>query len=110
MATKNVIKEAKQRQFKANPFNRKRGYSRGKLWVSESAGTVMLSSTSLLGSGCFVSVGDKCLVRLEVGDEGNLELTAAIHDKADNLIANIERNEWKTGDPSPWDFISIINI
>lgn len=106
MATKGALKEQKQRHFKALSFNRKRGYSKGKLWVSESAGTVLLSGTSLIGEGCFVSVGPKCLVKLDVGPEGSLELSLSLFDKADNLFVDVERNEWKAGDPSLWDLES----
>lgn len=58
MATKNVLPESKQRRFKDHPFNRERGYSKGRLWVNEAVGTVLLSDTSLIGNGCFVSVGE----------------------------------------------------
>lgn len=103
MATKGVLTEAKQRHFKANPHNKKHGYARGLLYVDEPPGTVLLSETSLVGSGCFVSVGDKCLVRLGAGPEGSLELSVALHSKEDKPILTIERNEWIAGDPTLWD-------
>lgn len=106
MATKRILTEAKQRQFKNNPHNRKHGFSKGKLWVNEAAGTVLLSDTSLIGCGCFVSVGGKCLVRLDVGAEGNLELSTELRNKADDLLLKIERNEWTMGDPKLWDLAS----
>jgi len=101
-----VFPESKQRRFKNNPFNRKRGFSKGRLWVNEPAGAVLLSDTSLIGGGCFVSVGETCLLTLDVGAEGTLELSLAIRNKTDDLIANIERNEWKMGDPTLWDLES----
>jgi len=103
MATKGSLKEPKQRQFKEQPFNRKHGYAKGKLWVDAPGGTILLSSTNLVGQGCFVSVGPTCLVRIEVGDEGNLELYLALYDKTDKLLIDVDRNEWKTGDPTFWD-------
>jgi hypothetical protein len=106
MAKKNVLKESKQRQFKANPHNKKHGYVKGLLYVNERAGAVLLSETSLVGSGCFVSVGEKCLVRLGVGPGGSLELSVALHGKDGEPILTIERNEWTAGDPKLWDLVS----
>ena len=106
MATKGVLKEAKQRHFKQNPFNRKHNFVHGKLWVDEAPGTVVLSDISLVGDGCFVSVGPKCLVKLEVGPERNLDLSLSLYDKSDNLLLDVERSEWRAGEPSIWDMES----
>ena len=106
MATKGILKESKQRQFKEQPFNKKRGHSKGRLWVDEPSGTVLLSNTSLTGQGCFVSVGPACLVRIGVGDEGTLELSLTLYDKANTLLLRVDRNECCTGDPSIWDLES----
>ncbi len=106
MATKGALKEPRQRHFKEHPFNRKRGYSKGKLWVNAPTGTVLLSSTSLIGGGCFVSVGSECLVKLDVGPEGSIELSLVIYDKSDSLLVVVDHNEWKAGDPSVWDLES----
>jgi hypothetical protein len=106
MATKGVLKESKQRQFNANPHNKKHGYVKGLLYVDEPAGAALLSETSLVGSGCFVSVGEECLVRLGVGPDGGLELSVALYNKEDEPILTIERNEWIAGDLKLWDLIS----
>ena len=106
MATKGVLKETKQRHFKENPFNRKHNFSHGKLWVDEEPGTVLLSNISLVGDGCFVSVGGKCLVRLVVGPARNIDLSLSLHNKSDGLLVEVERSEWKAGDPSIWDLES----
>jgi hypothetical protein len=106
MATKGSLKEAKQRHFKEHPFNRKYGYAKGTLWADAPGGTLLLSSTNLVGQGCFVSVGPTCLVRIEIGDKGNLELCLALYDKTDKLLIDVERNEWKAGDPTLWDLQS----
>jgi hypothetical protein len=106
MATKGALKEPKQRHFKQFPFNRKHNLAHGKLWVDEEPGTVLLSDISLVGDGCFVSVGGKCLVRLEVGPARNVDLSLSLYDKNDSLLMEVERSEWKTGDPSIWDLES----
>jgi hypothetical protein len=106
MATKGALKEPRQRHFKQFPFNRKHNFVHGKLWVDEEPGTVLLSDISLVGDGCFVSVGTKCLVRLEVGPERNVDLSLSLYDKNHGLLVEVERSEWKTGDPSIWDLES----
>lgn len=106
MATKGAMKESAQRKYKARPHNVKHGYARGKLHVDEAPGTVLLSDISLVGEGCFVSVGQKCLVRLAIGDDGELALSLSLYDKDDSLLIEVEDSEWTAGDPSIWDLES----
>ena len=106
MATKNVLREPDQRRFKANPFNRKHGFAAGLLHVSAEVCQVMLGQNTLIGTGCFIRVDEACVLSLDVGPEGQLQISTAIYNRADELIVLIERNEWITGDPTPWDFKS----
>jgi hypothetical protein len=106
MATKKVLHESDQRRFKENPYNRKHGYAQGKIHVREETCAVLLGSNTLIGAGCFVRVDECCLVGLDVSANGTLELSTAIFDHSDNLITLIERNEWVTGEPTPWDLES----
>jgi hypothetical protein len=92
--------------FQASSVQPKSNFVHGKLSVDEEPGTVLLSDISLVGDGCFVSVGPKCLVRLEVGPERNVDLSLSLYDKNDRLLAGVERSEWKTGDPSTRDLDS----
>ncbi|MEP0824069.1 MAG: hypothetical protein HRF40_01135 [Nitrososphaera sp.] len=39
-------------------------------------------------------------------DNGILELSLKLHDPSGQLLVEIERNEWKSGDPFPWDIES----
>jgi hypothetical protein len=106
MATKGALSESRQRKFKGYPFNRKHGYVRGIVHIDEVPGTVLLSDTSLVDEGCFVSVGQKCLVSIEIGADGELALSLSLYDKGDNLLVEVERSEWTAGDPSIWDLES----
>jgi hypothetical protein len=106
MATKGALEERDQRRFKNNPYNRKRGYANGKLHLPTRACAVVLGHNTLLGAGCFIRVDESCLVGLHLGEAGQLEVSTVLYDKTDELRVVIERNEWITGDPVPWDFES----
>ena len=49
-------------------------------------------------------VADEPLLKLERSQEGRLLLSLTVYDKHDSLLMAIEKNEWITGDPLPWDF------
>jgi len=106
MATKNVLREADQRRFKAYPFNQKHGFANGLLHVPKEACEVMLSTNTLIGTGCFIRVDETCLLSLHVGEERQLQISTAIFNQAEELVVLIEGSEWITGEPTPWDFES----
>jgi hypothetical protein len=106
MATKKVLRETDQRKFKANPFNRKHGFASGLLSVPTEVCALLLGQNTLMGTGCFIRVDETCLLSLHPGPERQLQISAAIYNRADELMVLIERNEWMTGDPTPWDFES----
>lgn len=103
MASKHVLKEPEQRKFKASPYNLKHGYANGKIHDPEETCAVLLGGNMLIGTGCFVRVDEYCLVGISLGESGVLELSVSIFNEADELILLIEKNEWITGDPAPWD-------
>lgn len=40
---------------------------------------------------------------ISLGESGVLELSVSIFNEAAELVLLIEKNEWITGDPTPWD-------
>jgi hypothetical protein len=45
------------------------------------------------------------LLSIEVS-ENRLELSVRLYDQKDNLVAEIDNNEWISGEPLPWDLES----
>lgn len=103
MATRRVLLEREQRKLKANPYNRKHGHAAGSLHVAPGVCEVVLGSNTLVGQGCFIRVDESQLLSLNLGPEGQLEISLELYNQADELVALTDKNERITGDPSPWD-------
>jgi hypothetical protein len=104
-ATARAMTVEEQRAYQARPFNIEQGYVEGQLKINQTDPVV------LIGTNRFVGQGDKFVVDgeslLSVGiDAGKLVLSLKMYDPRDILIADIEKNEWISGDPMPWDLES----
>jgi hypothetical protein len=103
-ATVHAIEEADQRSSKLAPFNIKRGFADGQLFVNNRTTAIEIGSNLFIGDGFKLAVDNEALVKLESDEEGRLLISIDLHDRYDLLLVSIVRNEWKTGDPLPWDF------
>lgn len=43
------------------------------------------------------------MIALELNEVGSLDLLLKLYDRSDALQLSIERNEWVSGNPTPWD-------
>ena len=102
-ATVGAMPEAEQRQYKSNPYNRRFGLAEGRLKLFQSVLALQLGSTVLVGEGILLEVDDFPLLELRLGNEKVMELSVSLYNQAGDLLAEISRNEWVTGDPLPWD-------
>jgi hypothetical protein len=105
-ATVSAMLEAEQRQLKVKPFNIVAGYVEGMLKVNQNFAAFSMGSVQVVGDGTFVKVDESNLLALSLDDAGRLQLSIELYDKDDNLLGLIERNEWISGDPLPWDIIA----
>lgn len=104
-ATYGVMSKEEQRAHKANPYNIRKGFVKGKLEITQKIPIVTIGTNRFIGNGDFLIVDDESLLSIEIY-EGKLELSAKLYNSKDNLVAEIERNEWISGDPLPWDLES----
>ena len=99
------MSKEEQRFYKANPYNIEKGFVEGKLKVKQKTPVVNIGSCQFIGDGGLFLVDDENLLSIEI-NEGRLELSMKLYDQNDNLVAEIERNEWVSGNPLPWDLES----
>ncbi len=101
-ATQGALKLEEQRRAKSEPENVKKGYTDGQLKVSQSVPIVQIGSCNIVGDGDFFVVDENSLLGFDIED-GRLLVSAKIYNSDNNLVLEIARNEWVTGDPGPWD-------
>ena len=99
-----AIDEAAQRELKRRPYNIQHGYASGQMTVDQTEPRVQFGdSVQMVGAGPLIVIDGEPLLRLGVGEQNTLFLSVALYSQNDGLLASIEDNEWRTGDPLPWD-------
>lgn len=101
-ATVNAMLEQEQRLLKANPFNINAGYVEGMLKVNQDTPAINVGSVQFVGEGDFLIVDGENLLSVRIV-EGRLEISMKLYESSDRLIAEIDGNEWISGDRLPWD-------
>jgi len=104
-ATVGAMPEKEQRFYKANPYNIKQGFVEGSLKINQTTPVINMGTNQFVGDGTFILVDGENLLSIEI-NEGRLELSMKLYDKEDNLVAEVRRNEWISGNPLPWDLES----
>lgn len=102
-ATNGGLGESEQRSYKANPYNIMHGLAQGALALQQRTLAIELGSTQFVGDGTFIRVDDQPLLSLSLSDDGRLQVSVELYDRDGNLLALIDKNEWISGDPYPWD-------
>jgi hypothetical protein len=101
-ATKGAMPEAEQRRYKATPHNIRAGHARRLLEVKQDYCAALFGSVTVVGAGPFLSIGRHPLLGFDLGDR-NLEISLRLFSETDELLVEIDHNEWVSGDPLPWD-------
>jgi hypothetical protein len=101
-ATKGAMQIDEQRELKASPFNIQKGRVKGQLEVKQDYCAAALGTVTLVGEGCFLSIHSEEVLRLSLGEK-NLEVSLKLFSESDELLIQIDKNEWIAGDPLPWD-------
>jgi hypothetical protein len=105
-ATEGAMAEPEQRVYKAKPYNKVRGYADGTLKINQGFPAITLGPIMWVGEGPLIRIDGRDILAIHSGERGNLEISVALLDSADNMLALIEHNEWMTGDASVWDIIA----
>jgi len=103
--TRGVMSEGEQREHKANPYNCSKGYASGMLTAANQARAELDvgKSVRLIGAGILIAVDGECLLGLSVDSNTAIEISARLYDRDDQLLAEIDRDEWIAESPFPWD-------
>ena len=105
-ATKGAMPEIEQREFKKNPLNVRNNRVRGRLAIKQDYCAADMGSITIVGSGTFLKMSGEEIIGLTLGPDKNIELSIKLYSKNDELLAEINNNEWISGDPLPWDIES----
>jgi hypothetical protein len=102
-ANKGAITLDEQRRLKSNPNNVERGHASGLLTINEKPLQLNMGSNIFIGEGTSIKVDNESLVTLDFNQTSGVELTLKVYDQQNSLILLINKNEWVSGDPIPWD-------
>ncbi|MEK7439411.1 MAG: HNH endonuclease [Chloroflexota bacterium] len=102
-ANNGAITLDEQRRFKSKPYNVKRGYATGFLTIHNKPLQLNMGSNIFIGGGIIIQADKTSLVTLNLNERSRIELTIKLYDQQNNLILAIDKNEWVSGDPTPWD-------
>jgi hypothetical protein len=93
---------AEQREFKSTPHNIKQGHALGLLEVKQDYCAADLGSITIVGEGPFLKIDGTDILSLDMGPK-NLEVSLKLFSETNELLVEIDHNEWVSGDPMPWD-------
>ena len=91
-----------QRELKSAPHNMKRRHAQGLLEVKQDYCAAELGSVTVVGEGSFLRIDGTDILSLYMGPR-NLEISLKLLSETNEMLAEIDRNEWVSGDPMPWD-------
>jgi hypothetical protein len=99
----NNMPEAKQRELKGSPFNIKNGLVNGELALYQDYCAVEVGNNFFVGEGPFLIIDGLTMLELNLGESRTMELSLTLYSECGELLLEIIRNEWVSGDPLPWD-------
>jgi hypothetical protein len=100
--TKKAMPKAEQRAYQARPHNIERGLAKGLLAIKQDYCAANFGSVTVVGEGTFLRIDGEEILGFDIG-ERNLEISLRLFSETDELLLEIIKNEWVSGDPLPWD-------
>ncbi len=95
--------QAKQLEYKHQPYNLKKGYANGKLSFYHEELAVQVGNNTFIESPTILTVGGERLLWFEK-EENYITFNAILYDRHDNLLVKIVNNEWQSNDHTLfWD-------
>jgi len=104
-ATVGAMTIDEQWDYKKKPYNIEKGFVQGQLKVNQTTPIINVGTNQFIGEGAFLIVDKENLLSLRI-NEGKLELSLRLYDQNDVIVADIQNNEWISGNPLPWDIES----
>jgi hypothetical protein len=101
-ATKKAMPETEQREYKLRPYNIERGLANGPLKINQNYCAAQFGELIVVNEGPFLLIDGVEVFGMNVG-EANIELSIKLFSERGELLVQIEKNEWVSGDPLPWD-------
>jgi len=101
-ATVGAMLEDEQWSYKKNPYNIEKGFVQGQLKVYQKTPVINIGTNQFIGAGDFLIVDRENLLSIRI-NESKLEFSIKLYDQNDVLVADIQNNEWISGNPLPWD-------
>jgi hypothetical protein len=103
MAAKGVFADTQQREMQANPYNARRGLTGGMLHTNQNYCAILAGGVLLVGEGPMIIVDGEPLLTLTPDTNGHVSLSVTLYGEDGNLLAEVEENEWVSGDSTVWD-------
>ena len=100
--TKGAMPVHEQRELKSTPYNIARGRAQGDLMVVQDYCAADLGTVTVVGEGPFLRIHGIDILSLYLGAK-NLGISLKLFSETNDLLLQIERNVWVSGDPMPWD-------
>ena len=101
-ATEGAMDHDEQLLLKQNPHNILNNWLKGYLKINRTVPVIAIGLSLIIGEGDIIQIDSESLLSLFI-NEGRLEISLKLYDKSDRLVFHVERNEWMSGDPFPWD-------
>ena len=98
-----AMDEAEQRYWKEHPINIQNGHVDGLLKVRQKQVILDTGSVQLIGHEGIVRIDGIDMVRFGLDEEGHVLLSVRLFDSQNQLLLEIDNNEWVTGSALPWD-------
>src|SRR5205085_1846209 len=93
-ATKGAMPDTQQWDYKGTPFNISHGNVEGQLVVNQDYCAIRTGGVLIVGDGTFIAISGERLLELTASVAGHLLLSVTAYDRANQLLARIEQNEW----------------
>jgi hypothetical protein len=100
--TKGAMPVTEQRELKSKPHNIEIGHAFGLLEIKQDYCAADLGSVTVVGEGCFIRIDNDEILSFYMGPK-NLEISLKLYSEANELLVQIDKNDWISGDPTPWE-------
>lgn len=103
LVTSGAVQEDEQRKEKTNPYNIINRKVEGPIKILTGEKRVNMGGNNFKNNGVLLVVNNEPLITTTYSTDGVLLLSLKLYDKDNNLVAEMEENEWRTDPSIHWD-------